>query len=45
MMLAEVIQSGTEGHWKASRMPAASARVPVSKEEAEVLADYVLNFE
>ena len=44
-MLAEVIQSGTEGHWAASKMPAASARVPVSNEEAEVLAEYVLSFE
>jgi cytochrome c len=44
-MLAEVIQSGTEGHWAASKMPAASARVPVSKEEAEVLAEYVLSLE
>ncbi len=43
--LAEVIQSGTEGHWAASKMPAASGRVPVSKEEAEVLAEYVLSFE
>ncbi len=43
--LAEVIQSGSEGHWAASKMPAASARVPVSKEEAEVLAEYVLSFE
>jgi len=43
--LAEVIQSGTEGHWAASKMPAASARVPVSKEEAEVLAEYVLSFD
>ena len=44
-MLADVIQSGTEGHWAASKMPAASARAPVSKEEAEVLAEYVLSFE
>ncbi len=44
-MLVEVIQSGTEGHWAASKMPAASARVPVSKEEAEVLAEYVLSLE
>ena len=44
-MLAEVIQSGTEGRWAASKMPAASARVPVSKEEAEQLAEYVLSFE
>jgi len=43
--LAEVIQSGTEGHWAASKMPAASARVPVSNEEAEVLAEYVLSLE
>ena len=42
--LAGVIQSGTEGHWAASKMPAASERVPVSKEEAEVLAEYVLSF-
>lgn len=44
-MLAEVIQSGTEGHWAASKMPEASRRAPVSKEEAEVLAEYVLSFE
>jgi cytochrome c551/c552 len=43
--LAEVIQSGTEGHWAASKMPAASARVEVDKEEAEVLAEYVPSFE
>jgi cytochrome c len=44
-MLAEVIRSGTDGHWAASKMPAASARVPVSKEEAEALAEYVLSVE
>ena len=44
-MLAEVIQSGTEGRWAASKMPATSDRAPVSKEEAEVLAEYVLSFE
>jgi cytochrome c len=43
--LAEVIQSGTEGHWAASKMPAQSRREPLSKEEAEVLAEYVLAFE
>jgi len=43
-MLAEAIQSGTEGHWAASKMPEASARVPVSKEEAEMLAEFVLSF-
>jgi hypothetical protein len=31
-------------HWGAIRMPSPSARVPVSKEEAEVLAEYVLSF-
>jgi hypothetical protein len=31
-------------HWGATKMPAASARAPVSKEEAEVLAEYVLSF-
>ena len=44
-MLAEVIQTGSEGRWAASRMPPASARVPVSREEAEMLAAYVLSFE
>jgi cytochrome c len=44
-MLAEVIQSGTEGRWAASKMPAASDRAPVSKEEAEMLAEYVLSFD
>jgi cytochrome c551/c552 len=44
-MLADVIQLGTEGHWAASKMPPASDRAPVSKEEAEVLAEYVLSFE
>jgi len=44
-MLAEAIQSGTEGHWAASKMPAQSRREPLSKEEAEVLAEYVLSFE
>lgn len=44
-MLAAVIRSGTEGHWAASQMPEASRRVLLSKEEAEVLAEYVLNFE
>lgn len=42
-VLAEVIQSGTEGHWAASKMPPASARVAVSKEESEVLAEFVLS--
>ena len=44
-MLAAVIRSGTEGHWAASKMPDASRRAPVSKEEAELLAEYVLSFE
>jgi cytochrome c len=44
-MLAEVIQYGTEGRWAAGKMPAASQQVPVSKEEAEVLAEFVLSFE
>jgi len=44
-ILAEVIQSGTEGHWAASRMPAQSRREPLSREEAEVLAEYVLSCE
>jgi cytochrome c len=43
--LTEAIQFGSEGRWAASKMPAASDRVPVSKEEAEVLAEYVLSFE
>jgi hypothetical protein len=48
-MLAGVIQAGSDRpgvvyHWGATKMPAASARVPVSKEEAEVLAEYVLSF-
>jgi cytochrome c len=43
--LTEVIQSGTEGRWAASKMPEASRRVRLSEEEAEVLAEYVLNFE
>ena len=46
---AQAIQSGTDRpgvvyHWGATRMPAPSARVAVSKEEAEVLAEYVLSF-
>lgn len=44
-MLAEVIESGTEGHWAASKMPAQSRRAPLTAEEAEVLAAYVLSFE
>ena len=44
-MLADVIQSGTEGHWAASKMPDPSRRVAVSKEEAEVLVEYVLSFD
>jgi len=43
--VVEVIQSGTQGHWAASKMPDASRRVAVSKEEAEVLAEYVLSFD
>lgn len=48
-MLARVIQTGTGGpegryHWGTIRMPAASARVPVSRDEAKVLAEYVLSF-
>lgn len=43
--LAEAIQSGTEGHWAASKMPAQARREPLSKEEAEVLAEYVLSFD
>ena len=43
--LVRVIQSGTEGHWAASKMPAQSRREPLSKEESEVLAEYVLSFE
>ena len=44
-MLADAIQYGTEGRWAAGKMPAASEQVPVSKEEAEVLAEYVLSVE
>jgi cytochrome c len=49
-MLAGVIQAGSDRpgvvyHWGTTKMPAESARVPVSKEEAEVLAKYVLSFE
>ena len=48
-MLARVIQAGSDApgvayHWGATKMPPASARVAVSKEEAEVLAEYVLSF-
>ena len=48
-ILARAIQTGTDApgvvyHWGAIRMPSPSARVPVSKEEAEVLAEYVLSF-
>jgi cytochrome c len=43
--LVEVLQSGTEGHWAASKMPAQSRREPLNKEEAEVLVDYVLSFD
>ena len=48
-MLAGVIQSGTDRpgvvyHWGATKMPPASARVAVSNDEAEVLAEYVLSF-
>ena len=44
-MLVDAIQNGTEGHWAAGKMPAASQQAPVSKEEAEVLAEYVLSVE
>jgi cytochrome c len=49
-MLAGVIQAGSDRpgvvyHWGTTKMPTASARVPVSKEEAAVLAKYVLSFE
>lgn len=44
-MLAEVIQYGTEGRWAAGKMPAATQQVSVSKEEAEILAEFVLSFE
>ena len=44
-VLAESIQYGSEGRWAASKMPAASDRVPLSREEAEVLAEYVLRFD
>ncbi len=48
-MLAGVIQAGSDRpgvvyHWGTTKMPAATARVPVSKEEAEVLAEFVLSF-
>jgi cytochrome c len=48
-MLAGVIQVGSDRpgvmyHWGTTKMPAATARVPVSKDEAEVLAKYVLSF-
>lgn len=48
-MLAGIIQAGSDRpgvvyHWGTARMPAASARTPVSKEEADVLAEYVLSF-
>ena len=47
--LTGVIQAGSDRpgvvyHWGATKMPSASARLPVSKEEAEVLAEYVLGF-
>ena len=47
-VLAGIIQAGSDRpgvyHWGATKMPAASARLPVSKEEADVLAEYVLSF-
>ena len=44
-MFVEAIQYGTEGRWAAGKMPAATQQVPVSTEEAEVLAEFVLSFE
>jgi cytochrome c len=48
--LAGVIQTGSDRpgvvyHWGTTKMPAPTARVPVSKDEAELLAKYVLSFE
>lgn len=49
LMLARMIRTGTDNdavfyHWGPSTMPPDSIRVPVSDEEAQVLADYVLSF-
>ena len=48
-MLASMIRTGTDNeavfyHWSPSRMPADSLRVPVSEEEAQLLAEYILSF-
>ena len=48
-MLASVIEVGSDSptaiyHWSHLKMPPAAVRVPVSKAEAGVLADYVLSF-
>jgi len=48
-MLASVIEVGSDSapatyHWSHLKMPPAAARVPVTKAEAGVLADYVLSF-
>jgi cytochrome c len=48
-MLASVIEAGSDSpaatyHWSNIKMPPAAVRVPVSKAEAGVLADYVLSF-
>jgi cytochrome c len=48
MMLARVIETGSVPgtyHWaEDTKMPAGAARAPVSKDEAEKLAAYVLSF-
>lgn len=48
-MLASVIQTGSGSapgtyHWGHIEMPPGAARAPVTKAEAEALADYVLGF-
>ena len=48
-MLASVIEAGSDSpaatyHWSNIKMPPAGVRVPVTKAEADVLADYVLSF-
>ena len=48
-MLASVIEAGSDSpaatyHWSNIKMPPAAVRVPVTKAEAGVLADYVLSF-
>jgi cytochrome c len=48
-MLARMIRTGTDNesvfyHWGPSTMPPDSVRVPVSDEEAQELAEYVLSF-